>query len=286
MGYYLLEHPNPHGDHFYRTRRGGVLAIVVHVTASLEDLDAVDDHSAEATAAYCSSTDRAVSWHSGSDTDSIVELLPSSFTGWHVIGYNSRTYGHEISKLSPDWRGMPAVFVDRTLEVAGRYLGAKARELGVPIRHASKSELDAAIAHNGAPVGFVAHADLDPDRRRDPGYVARPPAGDTFPWERFLAFAGGVPIPPATPAPVPGGDRVTLAVSLPVLKAGSTGQHVEKLQALINVLEAGPFAPLTVDGNFGPATREAVLRWQRHFALGADGIVGAATWKTLIELPT
>lgn len=193
MGFYLLDHPNPHGDHFYRSRKGSVLAIVVHVTAGLEDLDGGDDHSAEGTAAYAASTDRAVSWHSGSDTDSVVELLPSSFTAFQVIGYNSRTYGHEISKSSPDWRTVPPAWIDRTLGRAAGYLAGKAVELGVPIRHASKAELDAAIAHNGAPVGFVAHADLDPDRRRDPGYIARPPAGDTFPWPRFLALMTAPP---------------------------------------------------------------------------------------------
>jgi hypothetical protein len=193
VGHYLLDHPNPHGDHFYRTRRGGVLAIVVHVTAGLEDLDGGDDHSAEGTAAYAASTDREVSWHSGSDTDSVVELLPAAFTAFQCVGYNSRTYGHEISKSTPDWRTVPPAWIDRTLVRAAGYLAGKAHELGIPLRHASKAELDRAIAQNGAPVGFVAHADLDPTRRRDPGYIARPPAGDTFPWARFLSLMTAPP---------------------------------------------------------------------------------------------
>lgn len=187
MGAYLLDHPNPRGEHFYRTRRGSVLAIVVHITAGLQDLDGRDDHSAEGTAAYAATTGRAVSWHSGSDSDSALDLLPSSFTAWHCVGYNSRTYGHEISKAGPDWRGMPGSWIEATLARAAGHLGPKARELGVPVRKATKAELDAAIARNGAPVGFVGHHELDPSRRADPGRVGNV---DTFPWSRFLALAG------------------------------------------------------------------------------------------------
>lgn len=201
MGFYLLEHENPHGEHFYRTRNGSILAIVVHITAGLQDLDGVADQSAERTAAYCASTDRKVSWHSGSDSDSVLELLPSGFTAWHAKDYNSRTYGHEISKTSPDWRNLPGPWMDATLRRAAEHLGPMARTLGIPVRHATKTELDRAIATNGAPVGFVAHADLDPDDRRDPGYIARPPAGDTFPWNRFLDLVGRTPASPPAPSP-------------------------------------------------------------------------------------
>lgn len=182
-GYYLLENPNPNGDHFYRTRRGTVLAIVVHVTAGLEDLDGSDDLSAEKTAAYAASTNRAVSWHSGSDTDTSLDLLPAAFTAFHVQGYNSRTYGHEISKATPDWRTPTDAWIDATLRRAASHLAVRARELGVPVRRSTRDELDTAIARNSQPVGFIGHYALDPTRRRDPGMVG---TADTFPWGRFL----------------------------------------------------------------------------------------------------
>lgn len=184
-GFYLLDHPNPHGDHFHRSRQGSLLGLVVHITAGLEDLDGVDDQSAEKTAAYAAGTDRAVSWHSGSDTDSALDLLPWSFTAFQVQGYNSRTVGHEISKTSPDWRTADPAWIDRTLRRAAKHLAPRLLAFGIPIRHATKAELDHAIATNGKPVGLIGHFELDDDRRQDPGQVG---PIDTFPWSRFLAL--------------------------------------------------------------------------------------------------
>lgn len=192
-GYFLLDNRNPNGDHFYRARRNRVLAIVVHVTAGLEDFDTVNDQSAEKTARYAATTDRAVSWHSGSDTDSAFDLLPASYTAFQCKGYNSSTFGHEISKRTADWRRVPPAWVDRTLHHAGRHLGPKARELGVPLRRATKAELDRALANNGAPVGFIGHHQLDPSRRSDPGLVG---GTDTFPWARFFDACRGAASPP------------------------------------------------------------------------------------------
>lgn len=183
MGYYLLDHPNPHGDHFYRSRRGTVVAIVVHITAGLEDLDRRDDRSAEATARYAATTDRKVSWHSGSDADSHLELLPPDFTAFHCQNYNSRTYGHEISKKHTDWTVMDPEWVTATLRNAAAHLGPMAARLRVPIRKTTRAEIDRAIAGDGRPVGFVGHHELDPSRRSDPGLIR---GTNTFPWDRFL----------------------------------------------------------------------------------------------------
>jgi hypothetical protein len=186
MGYYLLDHANPHGPHYYTTRRNPLLAIVVHITAGLEDLDATDDQSAEATARYAATTDRAVSWHSGSDSDTVLGLLPASYTAFQCRGYNSSTYGHEISKADTDWRDAPEPWRTRTLRLAGAKLGDVARANRVPIRRCTKAELDRAIANGGPPVGFIAHATLDPTRRTDPGLVGNL---DTFPWADLFTYA-------------------------------------------------------------------------------------------------
>ena len=54
-----------------------------------------------------------------------------------------------------------------------------------------------------------------------------------------------------------------------LLKVGSTGDDVKKLQELLGV---------DVIGKFGPKTEAAVKGWQSANGLTADGIVGDATW--------
>ena len=61
------------------------------------------------------------------------------------------------------------------------------------------------------------------------------------------------------------------------LYRGSTGTEVRELQELLNLAGAG----LTVDGDFGTKTYNAVIIFQKANGLTADGIVGAKTWTKL-----
>jgi hypothetical protein len=171
-GYYLLDHRTK-PDNWYSKRRTPLRVIVIHITASLEDLDAADA-SAERTARYAATTDRKVSWHSGSDSDSFLRLLPAEFTAWHVEGFNSETYGHEISKATTKWAGMPSAWVDRTLANAAACLRPVAARHKIPLRLLTREQVQA-----GA-YGFAAHSTLDPARRTDPGR--------DFPWSRLFAL--------------------------------------------------------------------------------------------------
>jgi putative chitinase len=54
-----------------------------------------------------------------------------------------------------------------------------------------------------------------------------------------------------------------------LLKVGSKGDDVKKLQS---------FLGLGADGSFGPGTEKAVKSWQAANGLTADGLVGAGTW--------
>lgn len=54
-----------------------------------------------------------------------------------------------------------------------------------------------------------------------------------------------------------------------LLKVGSKGEDVKKLQAKLG---------LAADGNFGPGTQAKVKEWQAANGLTADGIVGDGTW--------
>jgi putative chitinase len=83
-------------------------------------------------------------------------------------------------------------------------------------------------------------------------------------YEQALAVLGG-----AVPAPI------TNAASIAgVLKKGSTGENVKRMQA-----ELG----LEADGSFGPATEAALKKWQTANGLAADGVAGPKTLAKLLD---
>lgn len=63
------------------------------------------------------------------------------------------------------------------------------------------------------------------------------------------------------------------------IRRGSRGGAVWALQH--NLRYAYGYR-IKVDGRFGPQTKDAVLRFQKHYRLVRDGIVGYATWRALI----
>src|SRR5262245_47360081 len=67
--------------------------------------------------------------------------------------------------------------------------------------------------------------------------------------------------------------KVQLKIA-PVLVAGALGRRVAKLQERLK--EIG-FNPGKIDGEFGPATRAAVIAFQKSEGLLADGIAGPRT---------
>ena len=82
-------------------------------------------------------------------------------------------------------------------------------------------------------------------------------------YEQALTVLGGaVPAPIANAAAIPG-----------VLKKGSTGENVKRLQAELGLED---------DGVFGPGTESAVKKWQAANGLAADGIVGPKTLAKLL----
>ena len=63
------------------------------------------------------------------------------------------------------------------------------------------------------------------------------------------------------------------------IKKGSKGDDVKLLQKTL--IEKG--YAVSVDGTFGDKTHEAVYEFQKNAKLTADGVVGPATWKVLLE---
>ncbi len=65
-----------------------------------------------------------------------------------------------------------------------------------------------------------------------------------------------------------------------ILKRGSRGADVKKLQKLLNARGLSPH-PIALDGVFGPTTLDAVKKFQRQAHIPVDGIVGGKTWDRL-----
>lgn len=66
------------------------------------------------------------------------------------------------------------------------------------------------------------------------------------------------------------------------LKRGHTGPKVVGLQILLN--RYTPHITLSVDGIFGPKTKNGVIAFQKKYLLGVDGVVGKETWGELRQL--
>jgi len=143
------------------------------------------------------------------------------------------------------------------LERAAQQCAEWVRKYGIPIRHLTVAELKAGR------MGFVAHDDVSKAFKRSTHWDP----GPNFPWASFLArvaalVSGAVPVVNPVPAPTPS----------TVIRKGSTGSLVSRVQTFLGI---------TADGIFGPATHAAVVAYQRALGLTVDGIVGAQTWEAI-----
>ena len=75
--------------------------------------------------------------------------------------------------------------------------------------------------------------------------------------------------------------RVTARYPGYVLTVGSSGDNVRFVQSYLSRL-GGSIPKLTIDGQYGNATKNAVMQFQASKGLKIDGIVGSGTWSALI----
>jgi peptidoglycan hydrolase-like protein with peptidoglycan-binding domain len=85
----------------------------------------------------------------------------------------------------------------------------------------------------------------------------------------------------ALAAPLPGASRPAAADSWPTLAQGGSGDLVVWAQEHLNGAGYG----VTVDGGFGPATRDALVRFQAASGLSQNGRLDAASWPALLRAP-
>lgn len=72
-------------------------------------------------------------------------------------------------------------------------------------------------------------------------------------------------------------------VGLAMLRTGDKGGQVKTLQAALVSKWGISCGGYGVDGDFGNATKDAVIKFQRMKSLEVDGIVGSQTWAALLK---
>lgn len=120
---------------------------------------------------------------------------------------------------------------------------------------------DIAQRHPLRPERVLAHSDIAPGRKVDPG--------EKFPWKRLYEAGVGhfVAASPVRPGPV--------------MAQGDHGSNVEELQSMLALYGYG----VEITGHYDDQTRIVVEAFQRHFRRRiVDGIADGSTLKTLERL--
>lgn len=183
------------------------------------------------------------------DDGRIVQMVRESDRAWHagksswkgVADINSCSVGIEI--VNPGHAFGYVEFPDAQIEAV--------------------IELCAGIAsrHNVAPERVLAHSDVAPGRKVDPG--------ELFPWGKLFAAGIGHFV---APSPIGGGRFLT---------GGDRGEPVEALQSMLALYGYG----VEISGVFDAATATVVAAFQRHFRPErVDGVADRSTVETLHHL--
>jgi N-acetylmuramoyl-L-alanine amidase len=179
----------------------------------------------------------------------VVQLVPEVRRAWHAgesawadeTDINSCSIGIEIANVGHDF-GYPDFPEEQIAAVI-----ALCRD--ILARHAISADR------------VVAHSDIAPARKQDPG--------EKFPWQRLHEAGVGLWV---EPVPLKPGPALTL---------GDAGPAVVELQAAL----AGYGYRLPLSGHYDTLSRDVVTAFQRHFRpQRVDGIADASTIDTLRRL--
>jgi N-acetylmuramoyl-L-alanine amidase len=230
-------HPSPN----HAARRGKTAdSIILHYTgmaSGAEALARLCDPAAEVSAHYFIAEDGA-----------ILQLVPEARRAWHA----GQSY----------WAGE----TDMNSASIGIEIQNGGHAFGVP--RYPKAQIEAVIAlcrdiahrHAIAPQRILAHSDIAPGRKIDPG--------EYFPWDKLAAAGVGRYVEPH-----PIGDDVPLVPS-------AVGEKVEALQTML-----AAYGYDVVVGPYDAKTAQAVAAFQRHFrSARVDGKADRSTIETLRDL--
>ena len=179
----------------------------------------------------------------------IVQCVPEALRAWHAG--------------ASEWEGMG--------DVNSRSIGIEIANPGHGLGYPAFPEVQVAAVialcrdilarHPIRPVRVVAHSDIAPGRKKDPG--------EKFPWAELAAAGVGHWVAPVAP-----GEPVGLSL-------GDIGAAVLGLQRAF----AAYGYPVPQNGVFDEPTRHVVIAFQRHFRPDrVDGIADESTRATLRKL--
>jgi N-acetylmuramoyl-L-alanine amidase len=204
----------------------------------------------EAAEAWLCSPDSQVSSHYLVHEDGrVVQMVRESDRAWHagksfwrgVTDINSHSVGIEIVNPGHEfgYRNFPAKQIASVIDLC----------LGVVRRGRI------------APERVLAHSDVSPGRKVDPG--------ERFPWRQLAEAGVGHFVAP------------TRAGGKPVLSPGDGGAAVDDLQSMLSLYGYG----IDINGVFDPPTHTVVAAFQRHFRpRRVDGLADRSTVDTLRRL--
>ena len=225
-------------------QRHGISApdmIVLHYTG-MESGDAAE-------AWLCNPTSEVSSHYLVHEDGRIVQMVRESDRAWHA-GKSSWQGRTDINSCS----------VGIEIVNPGHVFGYKAfpkRQIAAVIELC----LGVATRHRIRPERVLAHSDVAPGRKVDPG--------EKFPWRALANGGAGLFV---QPAPIRPGSTLDL---------DSAGAAVEELQSLLSRYGYG----IDVTGAFDEQTRTVVAAFQRHFRpRRVDGIADRSTLATLRRL--
>jgi N-acetylmuramoyl-L-alanine amidase len=232
----------PSPNHGNRRAGGRIDILLLHYTGMLSGEAALDR--------LCDRDAKVSSHYFVFDNGEIVQMVPEALRAQHAgeslweeqDDVNSRSIGIEIENPGHDYGypDFPDAQIEAVIALCRDIIGRR----------------------NIPPHNVLAHSDVAPTRKQDPG--------EKFPWARLHERGVGLWVPPAP-----------LADGEPPLKPGDRGEAVSELQKQLASYGYG----LPVSGAYDALTKAVVTAFQLHFRPArVDGIADASTRATLRAL--